>query len=147
MHQSFVATASPHVWGWAGDSGANMWGSDLLSSPTVPGKCLACDITQKYGIYCYKEQGYDSQFPQGRAFSRAVMDEKLLSPLFVVGEGGSGYKDWAYSCKEPFHAIVLEEKAFSAVLTQVINEPYHEKTCLWGFQPGKTQTSLLNYRD
>ena len=26
-------------------------------------------------------------------------------------------------------------------------EPRHEKTCLWGFRPGKTQTSLLSYRD
>ena len=27
------------------------------------------------------------------------------------------------------------------------HEPCHEKTCLWDFQPGKTQTSLLSYRD
>ena len=35
----------------------------FLSSPAVPGKCRACDITQIYsrGIYYYKEQGYDSQ--------------------------------------------------------------------------------------
>ena len=26
-------------------------------------------------------------------------------------------------------------------------EPRHKKTCLWGLQPGKTQTDLLNYRD
>ena len=26
-------------------------------------------------------------------------------------------------------------------------EPHHEKTCLWGFRPGKTQTGLLSYRD
>ena len=29
-----------------------------------------------------------SRFPQYRAFSRAVMDEKSLSPLFPVGGGG-----------------------------------------------------------
>ena len=29
----------------------------------------------------------------------------------------------------------------------VLNEPRHEKTCLRGFQPGKTQTGLLSYRD
>ena len=29
-----------------------------------------------------------SRSPQCRAYSRAVMDEKLMSPLFVVGEGG-----------------------------------------------------------
>ena len=28
-----------------GDSGANVRGNDLLSSPAVPGKCRACDIT------------------------------------------------------------------------------------------------------
>ena len=28
----------------------------------------------------------------------------------------------------------------------VIKWDRHEKTCLWGLQPGKTQTSLLNYR-
>ena len=26
-------------------------------------------------------------------------------------------------------------------------EPRHEKTCLWGFRPGKTQTGLLSYTD
>ena len=26
-------------------------------------------------------------------------------------------------------------------------EPHHEKTCLWGLWPGKTQTGLLSYRD
>ena len=54
-------------------------------------------ILHKYlypcGIFYYKEQGYDSAVP-GHA---AVMDEKLLSPLYPVGEGiglegGSGYK-------------------------------------------------------
>ena len=35
---------TPHLWGWAEDSGANVRGSDLLSSSTVPGKCGACDI-------------------------------------------------------------------------------------------------------
>ena len=29
----------------------------------------------------------------------------------------------------------------------VLFEPRHEKTCLRGFRPGKTQTSLLSYRD
>ena len=38
MHQSFVATAPPphHLPGWVGDSRANVPGSDVLSSPTVP---------------------------------------------------------------------------------------------------------------
>ena len=61
MHQSFVTTAPLPI--GMGDSGANVRGSNLLSSPAVPGKCGACDITQIHsgGIYYYKEQGYDSQ--------------------------------------------------------------------------------------
>ena len=31
-------------------------------------------------------------------------------------------------------------------LCKVSTEPCREKTCLWGLQPGKTQTGLLNYR-
>ena len=27
------------------------------------------------------------------------------------------------------------------------NEPHHEKTCIRGLRPGKTQTGLLSYRD
>ena len=70
MHQSFVTTAPPpppphppHLGGWAGDRGANVRDSDLLSSPAVPGKCWSCDITPIYPseFYYYKEQGYDSQ--------------------------------------------------------------------------------------
>ena len=48
-----------------------MQGSDLLSSPAVPGKCQASDLTQIYphGIYYYKEQGYDSQqVPRSQGF-------------------------------------------------------------------------------
>ena len=65
MHQSFLIPARrpPLLRGWAGDSGANMWGNDLLSSPAVTGKCRVFDITQIYprGIYSYKEQDYTSQ--------------------------------------------------------------------------------------
>ena len=50
----------PHLCGWAGDSGANVRGSDLSSSHAVLGKCSSCDIMQIYprGNYYYKEQGY-----------------------------------------------------------------------------------------
>ena len=54
-------------------------------------KCRACDSMLIYPceIYYYEEQGYDSlQVPAGRAFSRAVMDEKSLSLLFQVGGWG-----------------------------------------------------------
>ena len=35
----------------------------------------------------------------------------------------------------------------TATTTDIVNEPRHEKTCLRGFRPGKTQTGLLSYRD
>ena len=53
MHQLFVAiapTPPTHLLGWVGDSGTNVWGSDLLSSPAVPGMCQANDITQMYPV-------------------------------------------------------------------------------------------------
>ena len=54
------------------------------------------------GIYYYKEQGFTlSGSTQCRAFSRAVMAEKSLSPLFHeggvgAGEGDTGYKWLVY---------------------------------------------------
>ena len=103
MHQSFVTTV-PHLWAWAGDSRANMRGSDLLSSPTVPGKCwvvILCKCTPMEFIIIIKSRAMSlSRSPQCGAFSRAGMDEKsVLSPLFPIdgggcgsGVGGSGYK-------------------------------------------------------
>ena len=46
--------------GWAGDSVANVRGSDLSSSPAVPGLWYYANIHLR-GIYYYKEQGCDSQ--------------------------------------------------------------------------------------
>ena len=40
--------------------------------------------------------------------------------------------------------VPIRQKPKSRV---VQNEPRHEKTCLRGFRPGKTQTGLLSYRD
>ena len=59
----------------------------------MTGKCWACDIMQIYprGIYFIKSRVMTlSRPPQCRAFSRAVMDEKSLSPLFPIGGGGGG---------------------------------------------------------
>ena len=70
-----------------------MRGSDVSSSPAVPGKCRTCDIMQIYlsGIYYIKSRAMTlSRSPQCRAFSRAFMDEKSLSPLFPVDGGGGG---------------------------------------------------------
>ena len=62
-----------------GGSGANVRGNDILSSPSVPGKCQACAIAQIYprGNYYYKEWGYDCQEVSAvQAYSRAVIYEK-----------------------------------------------------------------------
>ena len=81
MHQSFVTPATPPS-PWAGDNGANVRGNDLLGSPAGPGKCRACDIAQIYPFTLIKSRAMTlSRSPQCRAFSRAVMDEKSLSPL------------------------------------------------------------------
>ena len=63
-----------------------MPGSDLSSYPAVTGKCQACGITQIYphGIYIIKSRAMHlSRSPQCRAFSRAVMDEKLLQVVKI----------------------------------------------------------------
>ena len=94
MHQSFepLPHPPPHLWGWAGDnSGSNVLGNDLLSSPAVPGLWYYVNIP--HGIYSYKEQGYDSQqLP-------AVCTGLLAGLLWMkshcsrrLGGGGSGYK-------------------------------------------------------
>ena len=41
----------------------------------------------------------------------------------------------------PLSITVMQDRA-----SKVLNEPRHEKTCLRGLQPGKTQTGLLSYR-
>ena len=83
---SFVTTAPYylHVRGWAGDSRANVQGSDRLSSPAVPDKCRACYITQIYpsGICYYKEQGYDSQ--------QGFDGWEVVVPAAPVGGGKGG---------------------------------------------------------
>ena len=37
--------------------------------------------------------------------------------------------------------------SYHLILDIVVIEPRHEKTCLWGLWPGKTQTGLFSYRD
>ena len=76
------------------DSGANVWDSDVLSSPAMPGKYRACAIAQIHPqeFTIIKSGAMTvSWSPQCRAFSRAVIYQKSLSPLFPVG-GSSGYK-------------------------------------------------------
>ena len=81
--------------------GDNVRGNDLLSSPAVPGKCRAC-VLRKYTPMKFtliKSRAMTlSRSLQSRAFSRAVMDEKLLSPLFPVGGGAVVTNDWCTTC-------------------------------------------------
>ena len=74
-----------------------MRGNDLLSSPAVPGKCRACvlRIYTPVKFTLIKSRAMTlSRSPLCRAFSRAVMDERSLSPLFSIGGGGVGWGQW-----------------------------------------------------
>ena len=68
-----------------------MRGSDLLSSPAGSGKCRASDIRKytpvEFSIIKSRAMAL-SRSPQCRAFSRVVINEKSLSPLFPEGGGG-----------------------------------------------------------
>ena len=44
------------------------------------------------------------------------------------------------------HHFVNVQVSVSADSTSTPNQPRHEKTCLRGLRPGKTQTGLLSYR-
>ena len=61
----------------------------------MPGKkCQACAVAQIYPVeITIIKSGVMSvrRSSQCRDFSKAVIYEKLLSPLFLIG-GGSGYK-------------------------------------------------------
>ena len=74
--------------------------------------------------------------------------------LLVLSRGGSNVFDClfflfmgnalqSFSVKELFSWV----SACAVWLYAVLNELLHEKTCLRGLRPGKTQTGLLSYRD
>ena len=75
-HQSFVATAPPPTPMKMG--GANVWGSDLLSSPVRAGLVILCKYTPIEFTIINSGAMTLSRSPQCRAFSRAVIDEKWL---------------------------------------------------------------------
>ena len=48
------------------------------------------------------------------------------------------------------HVIMILDKGYKLFVVYFLPntfEPHHEKTCLRGLQPGKTQTSLLSFRE
>ena len=98
MHQSLVTTAP--LLGWAGDSGANVQGSDLFEFPGSAGPVILRKYTPVEFTIIKSRAMTHSRSPQ----CRAVMDEKS-SPLFPVGgEGGDrGYK-WLVHY---FHLFIL----------------------------------------
>ena len=124
MQQSFVVTTdTPHTYGdGRGNSRANV-GAVTSRVLQLPLQCRACDVIIVMQIYARRI--YYNKFtiiksrpmtlsrsPQCRAFSRAVMDEKLLFPLFPIG-GGRGREvvtnDWCikwqyFRCK-PLSAL------------------------------------------
>ena len=62
--------------------------------------------------------------------------------LFPVG---TGIKENEYQIKT--FSVQYSKLHKIMFLVQEAYEPRHEKTCLWGLRPGKTQTSPLSYRD
>ena len=69
-----------------------MRGSDFLSSPAVPGLVILRKYTPVEFTIIKSQAMTLSRCPQRRALSRALMDEKSLSPLFPAGGRGSSYK-------------------------------------------------------
>ena len=105
MHQSFVTTA-PHQREWVGDSRANVQGTDLLIPLPLP---LQCRVSAGFVIvHKYTQVEFTiikstamtrSRSRQCRTFSRAAMNEMLLSLLFPVcvcvgGGRGAGVAQW-----------------------------------------------------
>ena len=98
MHQSFV-TIAHHLRGWAGIAGLMCKAVTFCVHPQCRGsarlvllhKYIPVEITIiKSGAMIVRRS------PQCRAFNRAVIYEKSLSPLFPVG-GGNGYKRLVHS--------------------------------------------------
>ena len=56
-----------------------------------------------------------------------------------------------YIVVNPFqNVLILGFESFGLISANVFilsNEPQHEKTCLRGLRPGKTQTGRLSFRD
>ena len=81
----------------------------------MPGKCRACDITQIYPMEftIIKSRALTfSRSPQYRAFSRAVIDEKSLSLLFLVGVCGGGAvvtNDWCITVFSGTYSFVARQ--------------------------------------
>ena len=80
-----------------GDSGANVRGSDLLSSPPQCRINAGLVMLHKYTpmeFSVLKSRAMTPQVPLCRAFSRAVVDENSLSSLFPVGWGLGVGEQW-----------------------------------------------------
>ena len=125
MHQSFVTTAPPpppHLRGWAGDSGANVWGSDLLSSPTVP--TLISSNTHRWNLLLQRA---------GLWLSAGPCNAELLAGLWwMKSRCPANYQRWG--------AVVTNDWCIMHIALKY--EPRHDKTNKVTVRPAKTQISL-----
>ena len=80
----------------------------------------------------------------------AITEISRLLLVSVVEQAGLSL-NWSQTPKTGFLMMRLKCDAWCNSSPEqqvlVLYEPRHEKTCLWGFRPGKTQTGLLSYRD
>ena len=147
--------------------------SDFFSSLVVLGKCRASDIMQyipmEFTIIRSRAMTL-SRCPQCRALSRAVMDEKSLSPLFPIGGEGGGkeagavvinvwciisienlniagltYRVWTGRTLFPQTCTCMSTLNNLKIIMIHIwesDEPPHDKTNKMTVRPAKTQISL-----
>ena len=58
--------------------------------------------------------------------------------------------EWCPACHNKVKSQRSHEQSFSfgahSLKNNIPNEPHHEKTCLWDFRSGKTQTGLRSHR-
>ena len=93
MHQSFVTTAPTPIYGDGRGMSGLLCGAVTFLVSHSAGLVILRKYTPMEFTVTKSRAMTLSLSPQSRAFSRAVMDEKSLSPLFPVdGSGGHSYK-------------------------------------------------------
>ena len=128
MHQSFVTIApQPTTYG----DGRRIAGQWPFSSLAVPGMCRASDLMQIYPMEFTITKSRVmtlSKYPQCRAFSWAVMDEKSLSPIFPVGvcvgggvaRGALVTNDWCITHERTGMKTLLPEVCLKTLMSHVM---------------------------
>ena len=75
---------------------------------------------------------------------------QLSSNIHLISSSGfesdvTHNKDFKYSCIKDIIPLNSAVRCIVQNIHQTF-EPHHEKTCLWGFRPGPTQTKLYSHR-